>query len=698
MGVHHFMRDDVVGAALGVALFAAFLLTPGYVIGWLFNVRGFRREPRVWQVLWSLPLSVGVMPIIGYLAGSFLGMRTLWGIYAMLLIAAAVLMGRSKMTRSGPAQGDWPRWLLAACAVWMVVTVLSGIDVQWGSQLYPSVLIYDYNFRATLIDGISRQGLPAINPLFYPGHFVPLRYHYFWFIPCSLVSQLSGGVIDPRQALIASDVWCGWALMAMVLLYLRYFKLGGNPLGPRGAWACLLLGAAGLDVIPNALSALIRLATGSGVVYASAEWWNNPVTGYPHAVLWVAHHVAAVIACLCGFLLLWKRDAGDRWAPLLAGACFASAVGMSIYVAFTFALTLGVWLAWSALAMRWHTVRDCIFAGMTAGALAIPYLLAMTRIPGSGGAFVRPTVRSFWILEGMLRALHWSWTAVATANLVVLPLNYFLEAALLVIIVWFVMRRSIRSGLHTDESRVQVVLLCVPLLIATFLRSGVIENNDLGWRAPLIAQVITVVAGVDLVRALVIRARTSTRLARLRGLVVAVLVLGVASTMWDLLTMRTYPMLVDAGWAQEAFWLPGRHIGARTYAMREIYEDLQRRIPRDAVVQANPNVWNQVYLGAYAQRQTASFDVTCGTVMGGDPGLCARMQPELIRAFNESGGLKYIRGICRSDGVSALIFEKSDPAWRGTVAGSTLVSNVHARAIDCSDSPAAVRTPEEGSQ
>jgi len=683
MSLHHFMRDDLVGSAIAVILFTAFLFVPGYVIGWLTNVRDFRREPGVWRVLWSLALSVGVMPVVGFLAGSYLGMGMLWGIYAALTGTAAILIARAK-----PPLGRWPRWLLAACAGWMVVAVLSGVDVQWGSRLYPSVLIYDYNVRAALIDGISRQGLPAINPLFYPGHFVPLRYHYFWFIPCSMVSQMSGGLIGPRQALIASDVWCGWALIAIVLLCLRYFHEGSDALGKSGKWACLLLAAAGLDVIPNALAALVRWTTGSGVIYASAEWWNNPVTGYPHAVLWVAHHVAAVIACLGGFLLLWKRPRTERWPVWLAGVCFASSVGLSIYVAFAFAVTMAAWLAWSALERRWFTVRDGLLAGAVASALAAPYLFAMSRIPGTTGPFVQLTVRSFWIPEQILRGFRWSWTAIAAANLALLPLNYFLEAALLVVVIWLVVRRGLRTGVRTDSARAEIVLVTVPLLIATFLRSGVIENNDLGWRAPLIAQVAAVATGTNILRALVERARRNTRLAHLRGFVLALLVLGVASSGWDLMVMRTYPMLVDAGWAQEAFWLRGRDIGARTFAMRELYEDLQRRIPRNAVVQANPNVWNQVYLGAYAQRQTASFDFECGAVMGGDPTLCAKMQPALLQGFNDPRGPHDVEAMCGTGGIDVLILEKSDSAARdGRPLESTIASSEYARAVMCRVQP-----------
>ena len=113
---------------------------------------------------------------------------------------------------------------------WLAIVWASGIDLQIGNRLFPSVLVYDYNLRSTVIDGIARLGMPAKNPLYFPEHFVPLRYHYFWFLPCSLIERAAGSLVSARQALIASDVWCGWALMAVVAMALRYL----HPAGERG--------------------------------------------------------------------------------------------------------------------------------------------------------------------------------------------------------------------------------------------------------------------------------------------------------------------------------------------------------------------------------------------------------------------------------------------------------------------------------
>ena len=66
----------------------------------------------------------------------------------------------------------------------------------------------------------------------------------------------------------------------------------------RVKWGIVILAVAGLDILPNLGYDVIYAASKTGIVYASSEWWNNPVTGFPHAVLWVAHHISAAIASL----------------------------------------------------------------------------------------------------------------------------------------------------------------------------------------------------------------------------------------------------------------------------------------------------------------------------------------------------------------------------------------------------------------
>jgi hypothetical protein len=524
-----------------------------------------------------------------------------------------------------------------------------------------------------------------MNPLFFPGHSVPLRYHYFWFIPCALVDRLGGPWVNARQALIASDVWCGWALMAIVVAYLRFFHPAGERgIGTRAKWGVALLAIAGLDILPNLLFAAVYAVSGAGLVFASSEWWNNPVTGFPHAVLWVAHHVAAVIACFTGFLILWRGNRTYMRSAICAGLAFASAAGLSIYVSFAFAVFLLVWGSSLILRKRWRESAAWIMTGAVAIICAMPYLRSISDSNAPVGHFILPTVRSFSFFDIVLPSYGLNWNQIAWANLFVLPLNYFLETGVWFFLAGFWWIRAKRRGRRMTEA--EIAALCmfgVIFLIATFLKSGVIVNNDLGWRSALIGQLILLIFAVGPIRA-------CWRSRKRHSTVAALVVLGLVSSVYELVILRTYIPLLDAGAVPIVTWFThDRSAGRRTFDAREVYEELQHSLPANAIIQANPNHWDDLYHGAYGMRQTVAFDAGCGTGMGGSLRDCERMLEQLKPLFNDPTASRAIDidQVCDAWEISALVAKDDDPVFgdRGTWAWShpAIAENERARAIRC---------------
>ncbi len=190
-----------------------------------------------------------------------------------------------------------------------------------------------------MTEAIRRAGVHPFNPLYSPGYSAPLRYHYFWFLLCSVVTQLGGALggkslVSSQQAIIASVVWCGWSLIALVPLYVRFFQgRTGTALRRFSLAAIGLLAVTGLDIIPN----VVWAATGRGI-YPDMEWWNEQVTSWIGSLLWVPHDVAALVACLMGFLLVWQASVdgsarGRIAGGVLAGVAFATSAGTSAHVA-----------------------------------------------------------------------------------------------------------------------------------------------------------------------------------------------------------------------------------------------------------------------------------------------------------------------------------------------------------------------------
>ncbi len=670
----HFTRDDLAGVALATLLFGFLFVPPGFALAWRFDLLEFRKASRGWQFALGLAISVAIVPAVEFLLWTYLTIAAVWVFHLLALLTFAGLL-----LRGGPPRP--PRWIAGAALAWMAAAWFSGIDLQIGNRLFPSVMVYDYNLRSAVVDGITRFGLPAKNPLYFPGHIESLRYHYFWFLPCSLVDHAGGTLISPRQALIASDVWCGWALMAVAALVLRYLHPAGERgLERRARWAILLLAIAGLDIIPNLIFDVVFSTTGAGLVFASSEWWNNPVTGFPHATLWVAHHVASVIACFVGLLVL-TRSRGKIAPAICAGLCFASATGLSIYVTLTFAMFLipcGALMLWRK---TWPERASWLIAGATALVAASPYLLAIRSDGGaSAGSFLALTVRSMTFLDILLPGYGLSWNQIAWANLAALPLGYFLETGLAFVLAGIWLRRAWRRKHLREPERIALGLFLTALFVATFLRSGVIINNDLAWRGALVGQLILAVWSAGPVSAW-----WRIRKRRGAGLVTGLVVLGLASSAYELLILRTYFPLMEARKVPVVAWFSNTaDTGRRTFDARSVYEQLHRDLPADAIVQANPTHWNDLYHGLYSQRQTAAFDNLCGSVLGGDPSPCPAMQSDLAPLFRSNGN---IDRACDAWNISVLVAKDDDPVFQDRSAWpwtrSPLAATEHVRAVRC---------------
>jgi hypothetical protein len=300
MPPHHFMLADLAGSMAAVCLFPLFVLLPGYAIAWLSDVFDFRRRTFAFQLALSVPLSIAICPVVTYFAGRFGSMTAVWVFYAVSWVCALVAAARRPVTLA-----PYTRVVVLIFAVWTALAILSLIDLQIGDRdWYPSAA-FDYSIRTQFIHSIGVTGIPPASPFFFPGHPVPVRYHYFWLLICALVDLAGGSLVTARHAWIAGAVWCGFGLMAVVALYFRLFSYRGPASFRRRAiTGILLLCVTGLDILPTAVLWVLQ-AAGMHAVRASMEWWNEQVDGFVYTALWESHYLSGLIACLMAFLLLW---------------------------------------------------------------------------------------------------------------------------------------------------------------------------------------------------------------------------------------------------------------------------------------------------------------------------------------------------------------------------------------------------------
>ena len=90
--------------------------------------------------------------------------------------------------------------------------------------------------------------------------------------------------------------------------------------------------------------------------------------------------MAGLVCCLLGFLLVWMSKGLSRGlragCGLIAGLSFASAFGLSTWVAVAFAMMMAAWMVWAIVWERGlrSRVPFLLLAGVVASAALLPYL------------------------------------------------------------------------------------------------------------------------------------------------------------------------------------------------------------------------------------------------------------------------------------------------------------------------------------
>src|SRR4029077_16038949 len=131
-----FMISDLLGTSAAFFLFALVIFIPGNVLGWLADVFGFRRRSLLARFAISVPLSVGVAPILTYLLWHW-SIVAVWILYAACWIGfLALLVRERRIWFSRPAISKRVAIVLAIVAGWVVLGLVCLVDLQIGNRLY----------------------------------------------------------------------------------------------------------------------------------------------------------------------------------------------------------------------------------------------------------------------------------------------------------------------------------------------------------------------------------------------------------------------------------------------------------------------------------------------------------------------------------------------------------------------------------
>jgi hypothetical protein len=683
--IPYFTLQDISGSLLAFSLFPLVFAFPGYVFAHTLNLFIFRKRRLLARLAIAVMISTAISPILFFLAYRLGSSVFAFVLIALFVAVFAAIFWQERKT----AQGTWGEvgngptlavWILGG---WSLFAILSLVDIQLGDRLYYSVVSYDLTSRVSITSAITRTGVPPINPGYFAGEYVHLTFlYYFWYILCSLIDQIGGRWVDARLAMIASVAWCGVALMATVSLYLRL----RNPWSGARAWKSALLGIgaltiSGLDIIP-VLKIMIfsRLTYGRMAPAGDIEHWNDQITAWLGAVSWVPHHVAGLIACIAGFLLIQsvrgKHIKTQVAAAGVAGLSLASASGLSIYVTGVFVIFWAAWMLYLLLEKKeYRTVSMMMLAGIFSLIAAGPYLSDL--LHGGGGASspegslpIAFHVRIF----GMLLPLLSSYS-VAVKNLLylaVLPLNYFMELGFYFVVGFLWLRKNIKTARTGNAFYMsEILLLGASFLVASFFRSTVIAANDLGWRGWMFGQFVLLIWAVDIGQEFLYKnsaisyfsTESRMQIVKNEKVLVCLMVIGMLTSIFSLSLLRFWPILVDTGFTGVPTGLsPDTHLGNRTFAARQAYEYIRDSLPKDVIVQYNPLLSADRPSGLYGTRQMAAAD---HSAYGVPQEAFQSLQRDIGSIFQNAGnGWPGIDQNCRRHAIDVIIPYDLDPLWQ----------------------------------
>lgn len=709
--------EQILDSLLAIPAFLPAFVCSGYLAAWFTNLHGFRQRSLVERLFWSVPLSIAVSTIASVLIGRFFSLATVVVFFLASGALWLVLLGWEwlDLRRSGRKWKIGYRPLggkgILLAIIWIAAAILSLVDFQSHQQLSMSVTAFDHATRVNWTESILRTGIPPANPLYYYGHSAPLRYYYFWNVVCAVVGKMSH--LPIRAVFIASCVWSGFALVALIGLFLKHFLGLEEVLRRRFLLSIFLLMVTGLDICVHFWNFLFLHHLPPG----DLEWWSvDQVTSWLDSLLWVPHHIASMVCCMFALLLAWmagKEDAPSRTASLaLIAAALASAFGLSIYVTIGFFLVMLAWALWQIVLER--TPRSpLLLAAGGAGAvvLLLPYLWELTHNPSKlqGGSVFAFSIRQIFPSDGLLAshpfqllAAGHPWAALNLANLLLLAPGYFFELGfyLVVFLVYLVPAWRDRKPL-TPPQRSLLFITAVTLLMVSVLRSSVLRINDFGSRAALLLQFPLLLLAVEpLSDWRVFDRNRGNTIGRggltqdtpywFRSIACFALIIGVTSTLGQALMLRFFFPLVDAG--MRATNDPNAGKASHDAYISSIgYVQLNASIPHDAIVQNNPA--RQIGFAAMAglfgidhQTAIATDHLWCGSELGGDPSGCPAMAAILDSLFRGATA-EQARTVCRQYSIGYLVADIYDPAWndRGGWVWTLkpVVADEEFRALDC---------------
>ena len=625
----HYFFEDLTGLVAATPLAVLLILMPGFGIARLLARAGVLREDRNLH-LWGLVLGPSLLPALDALLLRWTGFPG-----AIIVNGALAAVGARAFIDA--ARRVPLRWWTAIAFCW-AAAAWANVDFDWNGRLYQSVTVNDGVKHSAVIGALVRDGVPLHDPFFArPGI---SGYYYYFYIGPALIHWIGRPLIDSRMAFTAGTIATLLAFPALMMLLADAAALIASDKRRLFLRVMLVLClVSGLDLLPG-LWVLLR----TGDAYAQLDWWSEEVRWALTSVLWVPHHITAVIAVFVGCLLLARSSGRALVGSVIAGLAFATAFGASSWIAIAAVPILALWWLCERLATGRAGMWLLPVSGAVALLVSIPQILDIR----AGRTMSGPPLGFYMRPLGPIRVLPHGVGEWLT-HLVVTPGGYLMEFGIFALgSILFLARGRLADSRATPIGRLLLVSAPVSLLTVTFVRSTVMYN-DFGWRSVWFAQLPALLWTASILAA-------RPQLLRRSPLWSAAFVLGVTAVTWDMAGMRLI---------RPYFF--SNYVNANPevdYDMRSAYEWADRSLPAGLLVQHNPaQAYRALDFGLYSDRPVPVADGEA-QLFGVDHSAVHNRIVDLRPIFNQAISPPEIERRAAAAGAGALLLTSADPLWR----------------------------------
>jgi hypothetical protein len=438
-------------------------------------------------------LALGAAPVVGWAAFSaaslpilsFIGFST---VTVIALAAVALLFASIALRRpmALTAANDLKPWVLALATVGSAILAVApalALLPKYSQGVHLAAPIFDHS-KIAIIDAMTRQGLPPVNPVFgeggVAGHLV---YYYLWhFSAAELAMALRTSGWEADIGLTWFTAFASLTLMMALAVWLS-----------RRAGAAIL-------VVALAASASLREVLNLSFGNYELEPFLQPPNGFAGWLFqsaWVPQHLMAASGTIATVLLLAQYAQRPQFAGLLTLALVVTASFESSAfvggVTFAIAALVVAPLLFCAIEpkRRLTAILGLAVAGVLALGLAAPFIrdqFALVAARGSDGAI---GVDHFAVLGEMFPQPLRRILDLPAYWLIELPLEFpatFIAGTIALV----AMLGARLSKPELTSAKLLAVLALVGLTISWILVSRLGDNNDLALRAILPAAMILI--------------------------------------------------------------------------------------------------------------------------------------------------------------------------------------------------------------